>query len=304
VPAKKKMSDKDRGLELKVGIFVAIGLLIVGALVVEFGRFGEGLKTYYPITVHFPDASGLLKSSDVLLGGAKIGRVAGPPRLVSGGRGVDVPLKIYHFVNIPVKSTFTIGSSGLLGDRFVSIYPPAGKPSAYIAHGARVEGARAKGISDLTKESDALIKELRGTLAKVDAAVTKLNDQALSKENMDHLHQTFDNLSKTTAALSESSKKLDGVIEKADATMGSAKEAAENVNAAAGDARKTAQSAGKVMKEALSGSGVVGMLLTNEAVANDLRALIYNLRHHGVLFYRDSARTASPEASPPPRRRR
>jgi phospholipid/cholesterol/gamma-HCH transport system substrate-binding protein len=136
------MSDKDRGLELKVGIFVAIGLLIVGALVVEFGRFGEGLKTYYLITVHFSDASGLLKSSDVLLGGAKIGRVAGPPRLVSGGRGVDVPLKIYHFVNIPVKSTFTIGSSGLLGDRFVSIYPPAGKPSAYIAHGARVEGAR------------------------------------------------------------------------------------------------------------------------------------------------------------------
>jgi hypothetical protein len=46
-------------------------------------------------------------------------------------------------------------------------------------------------------------------------------------------------------------------------------------------------------------------LLTNEEVANDLRALISNLRRHGVLFYRDSAARMSPppESTPPPRRR-
>jgi phospholipid/cholesterol/gamma-HCH transport system substrate-binding protein len=299
------MNEQDRGLELKVGIFVAAGLAILAALVVEFGRLGEGFQTYYPLTVHFEDASGLLKSSDVLLGGAKVGRVAGPPRLVAAGRGVNVPLKIYDYVKIPAGSTFTVGSSGLLGDRFVAVFPPPGKPEKFIAKGAHIEGKREEGISDMTKQGSALLKELRGTVAKIDSAVSHLDDQALSKENMKHLHQTFENLDKTTAALAESSGKIDGVVEKADAAMGSAKEAADKIDRAAADAREALESAQRLLKEARSGGGVVGMLLTNEAVANDLRALVSNLRRHGVLFYRDSAAKMSPppENTPAPRRR-
>ena len=299
------MNEQDRGLELKVGIFVAIGLSILAALVVQFGRLGEGFKTYYGLTVHFADASGLLKGSDVLLGGAKIGQVAGPPRLVTSGRGVDVPLRIFDYVKIATGSSVTVGSSGLLGDRFVAITPPLGKTTTYIAKGARVEGAREKGLDDITKEGGALIKDLRGTVAKIDTAVSRLNDQALSQANMDHLKETFDNLSKTSAAFSQSSKKIDGVIAKADGTMGSAREAADKLQLAVGDARKTIQSAGRIMNEATSGDGLLAMLLTNEEVANNLRALIGNLRSHGVLFYRDSAAQISPppESSPRPRPR-
>jgi ABC-type transporter Mla subunit MlaD len=296
--------EKDRGLELKVGIFVAVGLAILGALVVQFGRLGEGFKTYYDITVHFSDASGLLKGSDVLLGGAKIGRVAGAPRLVSTGGGVDVPLRLYDYVKIPVGSSFTVGSSGLLGDRFVSVIPPAGKAKAYLARNVRVEGTRERGLDDLTKESGALIKDLRGTVAKIDTTVTRLNDQALSKENMDHLQETFNNLSKTTEALAESSKKMDSVLEKAGGTMDSTKEAADKIQLAVNDARKTIQSAGRIMNEATGGNGLLAMLLTNEEVANNLRALITNLRRHGVLFYRDSAASAPAAPRPTPSSRR
>jgi len=294
------MNEKDRGLELKVGIFVAIGLAVLAALVVQFGRLGEGFKEYYSLTIHFPDASGLLKGSDVLLGGAKVGRVASPPRLVVSGQGVDVSLRIYDFVKIATESKFTIGSSGLLGDRFVIVTPPTGAPKSYLAHGARVEGMRERGLDDLTKEGSALIKDLRGTVAKIDTTLDRLNNQALSKDNMDHLQQTFENLNKTSAALSESSKKIDGVIGKADETMGSAKAAADKVQDAAGDARKTLQTAGKVMNAALSGNGLLAMLLTNQALANDLRSLIGNLRSHGVLFYRDSASSATPLVQPTP----
>ncbi len=291
-------------MELKVGIFVAVGLSILAALVVQFGRLGEGFKTYYDLTVHFADASGLLKGSDVLMGGAKIGRVSGQPRLVTSGRGVDVPLRVYDYARIPEGTSFTVGSSGLLGDRFVQVYPPAGKPKAYIAKGARIEGEREKGISDLTKQGGDLVKDLRGTVAKIDTAVSRLNDGALSKANMDNLKQTFENLSKTTAALSESSKKIDGVIEKADAALASTREAAEKVQLAVGDARKTIQSAGKVMKKATSGEGPLALLLNNAEVSDNLRALISNLRSHGILFYRDSAaKNPPPEASPPLRRR-
>jgi phospholipid/cholesterol/gamma-HCH transport system substrate-binding protein len=44
-----------------------------------------------------------------------------------------------------------------------------------------------------------------------------------------------------------------------------------------------------VMDEATRGKGMLATLLTNQQLANDLEALISNLRRHGVLFYRDSA---------------
>src|SRR5438270_641638 len=81
-------SHSEKSLELKVGAFVLAGLAVLAALVVQFGRLGEGFKTYYGLTVRFPDASGLLKGSDVLLAGAKIGRVSGGPRLVQVGHGL------------------------------------------------------------------------------------------------------------------------------------------------------------------------------------------------------------------------
>ena len=126
------MNRHERGLEFKVGVFVFAGLVMLGALVVQFGRLGEGLKTYYALTIRFSDASGLLKGSDVLLAGARIGKVSGGPRLVREGNGVAVPLKIYDYVKIPEGSKFTVGSSGLLGDRFVSVTMPPGVPTKFL----------------------------------------------------------------------------------------------------------------------------------------------------------------------------
>src|ERR1700730_19198432 len=126
------MNRHERGLEFKVGIFVFAGLAMLGALVVQFGRLGEGFKTYYPITIQFSDASGLLKGSDVLLAGARIGKVAAGPRLVREGNGVLVPLKIYDYVKIPETSKITVGSSGLLGDRFVNVTMQTGTANQFV----------------------------------------------------------------------------------------------------------------------------------------------------------------------------
>src|SRR5437016_8487685 len=136
------MNRHERGLEFKVGAFVFVGLSMLAALVVQFGRLGEGFKTYYAVTVRFNDASGLLKGSDVLLAGAKIGKVSGGPRLVREGNGVEVPLKIYDYVKIPEGSKITVGSSGLLGDRFVNVTMPAGQPKKFMAPNSYITGAR------------------------------------------------------------------------------------------------------------------------------------------------------------------
>src|SRR4029453_2690073 len=277
------MNRHERGLEVKVGAFVFVRLAMLGALVVQFGRLGEGFKNYYPLTVRFTDASGLLKGSDVLLAGGKIGKVSGGPRMVREGQGVDVPLKIYDYIKVPEGSKFSVGSSGLLGDRFVNVVMPPGQPKAFLAPNTYISGARETGIDDLTSEGGALVSDLRGTVQKIDTTVDRLNQDTLSSANMENLKSSMEHLNQATGALAESSKKLDGVIEHADATMDSARKAADNLQ--------------KVVRAAREGKGLVATLLNNDEVANDLRALISNLREHGVLFYRDSA--AQTQSKPP-----
>src|SRR5881296_3613819 len=282
------MNRHERGLEFKVGAFVFVGLAMLGALVVQFGRLGEGLKTYYPLTIRFNDASGLLKGSDVLLAGAKIGKVSGGPRMVREGQGVDVPLKIYDYIKLPEGSKFTVGSSGLLGDRFVNVVMPPGQPKAFLAPNTHISGARETGIDDLTREGGALVTDLRGTVQRIDTTVDHLNQDTLSAVNMENLKSSMEHLNQATSALAESSKKLDGVIEQADSTMASAKKAADGLQDAIADTRK-------VLRSATQGKGLVATLLNNQQLADDLHALISNLRAHGVLFYRDSAANTQPQ---------
>src|SRR6266545_3349378 len=292
------MDRHERGLEFKVGAFVFVGLAMLGALVVQFGRLGEGLKTYYPLTVRFTDASGLLKGSDVLLAGAKIGKVSGGPQMVPGSRGVDVPLKIYDYIKVPEGSKFTVGSSGLLGDRFVNVVLPPGQPKAFLAPNTHSSGARETGIDDLTREGGALVNDLRGTVQKIDTTVNRLNQETLSSANMENLKASMEHLNQATGALAESSKKLDAVIEQADSTMTSAKKAADSLQNAIADVRK-------VLNSATQGKGLVAALLNDQQLANDLHALVTNLRAHGILFYRDSAAKTekkAPEQTKPPRR--
>ena len=272
------MNRHERGLEFKVGIFVFVGLAMLGALLVQFGRLGEGFKTYYPLTVRFTNASGLLKGSDVLLAGAKIGKVAGGPRLVREGDGVAVPLKIYDYVKVPEGTKFTVGSSGLLGDRFVVVTPPPGQSKAYLPPNAYINGTRETGIDDLTQQGGALVGDLRTT-------VQKLNQETLSAQNMENLKSSMEHLNQATSALAESSKKLDGVIEQTDSTMASAKKAVDSLQDAIADTRT-------MLRSATQGKGLVATLLNNQQLSDDLHALITNLRAHGVLFYRDTAATS------------
>jgi phospholipid/cholesterol/gamma-HCH transport system substrate-binding protein len=294
------MNRHERGLEFKVGIFVFVGLAMLGALVVQFGRLGEGVKTYYQLTIRFNDASGLLKGSDVLLAGARIGKVSGGPRLVPEGDGVAVPLKIYDYVKVPEGTKFSVGSSGLLGDRFVNVTIPPGPPKAYLPPNAYVNGARETGIDDLTRSGGALVNDLRGTVQKIDTTVDRLNQDTLSPANMENLKSSMEHLNQATGALAQSSKKLDGVVEQADSAMASAKKAADGLQNAIGDTRK-------VLRSATQGKGVVATLLNDQTLANDIHALVSNLRAHGVLFYRDSAATAQskpPEQTKPARQSR
>src|SRR5471030_1755902 len=105
-----------QNLETKVGLFLMFGIGIICTLIICFGAVGDIFKPSYTLTLTFPDASGLLKGSEVYLSGAEVGKVTTDPQPIPDSQQVKVSLKIDEKVHIRKDAQFTIGSSGLLGD--------------------------------------------------------------------------------------------------------------------------------------------------------------------------------------------
>lgn len=258
------MYNRDSRIETKVGFFVLLGLAVVAFLVVYFGRLGQGLQKFYDLQVDFPNASGLLAGADVLLGGARIGYVALDPRVLPAMQGVAVELKIREEVALPAASKFIIGSSGLLGNRFVDVLvAPDANLEERLAPGSIVQGQRETGIEDLTRDSAALMADIRKAVNTINTALERLDNTALSEASLQDLRATLANLKKGSEGFA-------------------------NINQTTKDLQAAAADARKLMLSARTGSGPLPMLLNDRQMANDLKALIANLRRHGVLWYKDS----------------
>lgn len=179
-------------IEFQVGAFVLAGLLVTGVLVVVFGRVGNWLNPTYPVTVQFDNASGVIKNSQVLYRGAKVGTVADKPRIQEGGRYVALALDIHEGVRIPTNAAFQVGSYGLLGDRFVNILPPQTESGEFLQPGATVNGLPTTGINDLAAKAEPVIQRL-------DVIASKLENEIFTPEFASNLNQAVKNANSTLA---------------------------------------------------------------------------------------------------------
>lgn len=294
--------DQQKGLEIKIGAFVLAGLAAIVLMVIHFGRLGEGLRPAYSLSVEFPNASGLLKGSAVLYGGANVGRVSEEPRItnnpqvIQASSAVVVVVKIYEDVPVPEGSQFFVGSSGLLGDRFVDVVPPENfRGDTYVQPGSVLAGSRIAGIDDITREGVELIKDLRGAVTNIDSAVKRVDRELLKESNVKAFEETLTGLRTATSNISISSEKLTDVVQTArsamvaaESTMKSGELAVTDIRATIKDVRSAIGTAKLIMNRGLHGDGLIARLFSDETIATDLSALLANLKRHGILFYRDN----------------
>lgn len=309
------MSTERKGVEFFVGLFLLVGFGVIAALVVTFGRAGQGLEKFYSIRVRFPNASGLVKNADVLLSGARIGMTKSPPTLTGDNYEVEVELSIRESVRIPRKAQFQIRSNGMLGDSYVDVVVPANFDANDFAEpGELITGKRTGGLDELTTKGSQMIdtlnsdilRKLSEELDEIKLATASINQQLLNKKNLGNLEETLANLKSATADFAKASKDLDLVVAKSQEAVDSAKVTLKTVDGAAGelklgigDFRKVADSARTLLNKANSGEGTLGLLMADKQTADNLKALISNLRHSGVLFYKDRPAAAA-EATPSP----
>lgn len=326
------MIDSDKKTEMLVGLFLFIGLMLLGGLILTFGRVREVFKDTYHLHVAFPNAAGIKEGSPVFLGGSRVGKVDKKPQLNSTFTGVILDLELFKDVMIPADATFGIGSAGLMGDALVEIKPTGKQTDVFLPHDYDkiIEGEKGGGLNDLqsqaeqvAKKVDVVLDDVRIALKDVQGSLSKVNKDALSdttiqnfKEGMEHLHSTLkrvddkvlgeENAATLKAALAdlkeasasfksaahnmdESSKKLGPMFDKLDPAIAKADKVMSEADTALQSIRKAADSFAAVGANISAGKGLLGALMNDQRLMTDFRDLIYNFKVNGPLWYKDTA---------------
>jgi phospholipid/cholesterol/gamma-HCH transport system substrate-binding protein len=325
------MGESTKKTELWVGLFVFIGLALLGGLIVQFGRFGDRLHGKYQIMVVFDDASGLIKGSEIRMGGARIGKVEEHPELNKDVK-VKVVMSIDEPLRIPENSMIQIASATLLGDKMIVITPPEKSESTgrFLEPGAVVRGGGPSGLDAIQNNAESISRDARKLMEdagvafkKVDAAIDdiravtgqlattldKVNDSILSEQNLKSIDGTLANFEKASAELTpavaeardaiaafeKASTSAQGTFANADKRIEELKPALEEVPKAVASLSRTADKASQAIDRAEQGEGLLGTLAYDREVTDDAKVFIRNLRQQGILRYRDKE---TPEEDP------
>ncbi len=108
--------------ETLVGIFVLIGILCVGYLTVKLGKMELLGGDFYNLVARFDSVAGLKPDSSVQMAGVEIGRVTSIDLDTDQFMAV-VTLKIRKDVPIQEDAIASVKTSGLIGDKYISIQP-------------------------------------------------------------------------------------------------------------------------------------------------------------------------------------
>lgn len=255
------MAKSDKRTETLVGFFLFVGMTLLGVLIVKFGQFKDKPKESYTITVEFKDASGVIKGSEVRLGGAKIGQVLEKPEL-GQNRKVKVVMAIREDLLLPSNTVFQIASLSLLGDKAIIVTIPDQPDPAVLGEGAFVQGGGPSGLEAIQGDAESiaadarvLMGNARTSLQKIDASldevlavavrlgdsVERINNGLLSDENVESFTAAMANFEKATANIQDASGDLKPVLADTKRTL-------ESVASAAEEAEQTFAKAGEQLK--------------------------------------------------------
>ena len=152
-----------------VGLFAGAGLLMVGSLLLFFGRLDVFMGGAYRVTCRFPEARGIEVGSPVLLVGVEVGKVSGVSLSTDPERGNPealVVLNIRRDIPLYEGTKAYIRREGIIPSPYVNLVPGAEQARRLATDGtARIdEGLLAPSLEDVISRVDALSANLNKIL--------------------------------------------------------------------------------------------------------------------------------------------
>jgi phospholipid/cholesterol/gamma-HCH transport system substrate-binding protein len=107
------------GRDLAVGCFVLIGLVAIAYLSVSIGGLGNSGPSGLRLVAQFDEIGGLKPRAAVVVSGVRVGQVESIA--LGDDYRAKVTLDLDPKVELPIDTTASIMTSGVLGDRYVSL---------------------------------------------------------------------------------------------------------------------------------------------------------------------------------------
>ncbi|MFH1878471.1 MAG: MlaD family protein [Candidatus Omnitrophota bacterium] len=168
---------RDEKLELRVGLFMGLGIFLLFFIVFSIGDLGLGEKGYN-ITARFDYVNGLTKNSPVRLAGVQVGEVKDIEIYYDEKEGrtrVKLDAWIKNGTMIERDASARINSLGLLGEQYLEFTPGASRE--FLKPGDEITGRNPANIgqqiekmSDFINVTSAIVDRLEqgdGTLGKL-----------------------------------------------------------------------------------------------------------------------------------------
>jgi phospholipid/cholesterol/gamma-HCH transport system substrate-binding protein len=273
-------------IEFRVGVIILIGLVILGGSLywLQGYKLERNAQT---IRVRFDDVGTLAVGDKVTVSGVHKGKVNG---LTLTEDGVEVKLLIYRDVVLKRDATFVIKNLGLMGERFIAVWP--GRDSILFDPEQVAVGQYDTGLPEVMGLMGEMITELRNlvvsfkrtvgsdsSLAKFDNTVKNLEQVSASladylTRNEDKLDQTADNFLRASKELkrllSENSQAVDSSAQRFDRVTRKLERFADQLDTLSTSAREFADAINNP-------DGTVQLLLEDRRLYDDLRRTADNI---------------------------
>jgi phospholipid/cholesterol/gamma-HCH transport system substrate-binding protein len=294
-----------RSVEIRVGIFFAVCLAMLAALIWEFGKYEPLTRHTYDINVVFSSVGGIVEDASVLYGGIKVGSVHSIALDQTGALKVVVKLSILETVKIRKDAKFVISQSGLLGDRYVDIIPQSAT-AEFLKPGDSVEGSTSVDLTEAIHSVVDVLHQAAGTIERVDKAIQRIDETVLSRPVLDHIDSALVNIDTVSSNAVGLTVSLRGIVDenrgKVDSTLTRFSDAANDLKQASSNidqvvianqddihtaAKNLAESTARLddmLARLEKGQGTVGKLLVDPTLHDELVHLVQNWRKYGLLY--------------------
>jgi phospholipid/cholesterol/gamma-HCH transport system substrate-binding protein len=283
----ERTGDRGTLVQLRVGAFVLVSLVVFAGLVYLLGR-GAGLfERQYRLVAGFARIGGLIEGATVRLAGVSVGHVGRIRLPEAGGRHVRVEILVARRVQdrIRTDSIARIETLGLLGDKIIDIsLGSAG--AAVLPEGAELRTEEPLDTAQLTQQGTELLRnlvelsgDLRTTLARLSGspaggdlaetlrALRRLTTEFERGQGLLHRLVYDRKLGDAVAGAAETLRQLSRTVARVEQVLGDSR-AATLVGEAEGtlrEAREAAQRIARVLREVEEGRGLLHALIYDEA---------------------------------------
>ena len=284
--------------EIKVGLFVFIGLVLMAVLLIQFSKGTSVFHGTYDLRLHAVNVGGLKQRATVLLAGVNVGAVS-DIELAQDGKSVTIDLKIYKNVKIYKDAQFVIEQAGFLGDNFVAVIPTQNQGGVWT-NGSDVECEPPFDLQQVARSVTGFIARVDDTVKKIEFSVSKLQATVLNDQTLTNLSQAIANLKDASEEVTVAVGEINALV----VTNGvQVNQAVSNVvffsqdlSQVGEDARGIVATNGATISEAMTniemttetlkqiaddlhaGKGAAGMILENQELATNVQATVNNLQ--------------------------